>query len=365
MAIIEALGYGGVLDIDLGALAANWHALRAIHNGPVSAVLKANAYGIGAELAAARLFAEGCRHFFVAHLDEAIDIRHHVPGAMLAVLNGMLPGTEAAYLEHDITPVIGNLADLARWSATARERGCRLPALLHVDTGMARLGLDAAEAATLADEPQRLDGINLRYVMTHLVSAECPTDPINTAQRERFRLACEKLPASPRSLANSSGIFLGGAFASDLARPGAALYGVNPTPDLTNPMRPVVRLRGQVLQVRDVKPGETVGYNGIWTATVPSRIATVGIGYADGWLRSLSGRGRAFFDGRPVPLVGRVSMDLTTFDITDHPAIRPGTWLDFIGPDCPVDDVATAAGTNGYEILTSLGRRYKRIVHGA
>lgn len=354
-----------MLEIDLDALAGNWQALRAVHKGAVSAVLKANAYGIGAEHAATRLFHEGCRHFFVAHLEEAIAIRGKVPGALLAVLNGLLPGTESAYLEHDITPVIGSLADLARWSAKARELGCKLPALLHIDTGMARLGLDAAETATLTDEPQRLDPITLRYVMTHLVSAECPNDLINTMQRDRFRLVCEKLPASARSLANSSGIFLGTSFASELARPGAALYGVNPTPGGPNPMQPVVRLRGQVLQVRAVKPGESVGYNGIWTAQRPSRIATVGIGYADGWLRSLSGRGTAFFDGRPVPLVGRVSMDLTTFDITDHPDITPGAWLEFIGPHCPVDDVAAAAGTNGYEILTSLGRRYARIVHGA
>ena len=172
--------------------------------------------------------------------------------------------------------------------------------------------------------------------------------------------ACDRLPPAPRSIANSSGIFLGPRFGSDLARPGAALYGVNPTPGHPNPMRPTVRLRARILQVRDVPGGATVGYNGQWTAARPSRIATVSVGYADGFLRSLSNAALAFFDAAPVPLVGRVSMDLTTFDVTDVPAARVGGWLDLIGPANPVDDVAARAGTNGYEVLTSLGRRYAR-----
>jgi alanine racemase len=355
----------GQLDIDLDALAANWAALRARHAGDVAAVLKADAYGIGALGAAARLYRAGCRHFFVAHLDEALAIAAHVPGALLGVLNGLLPRTEATYIAHDITPVLGSLEELERWTAAAARVERRLPALLHIDTGMARLGLDDVECQTLSQAPERLSGLDLRYIMTHFVSAEFPDDPLNHQQLARFQAACAGLPVAPRSLANSSGIFLGPAFTSDLARPGAALYGVNPTPGLPNPMRPVVRLRGQVLQVRDVGVGQGVGYNATWTARVPSRIATVGIGYADGWLRSLSGRGTAFFDGRPVPLVGRVSMDLTTFDVTAHPAIGPGAWLDFIGPEFSVDDVAAAAGTNGYEILTSLGRRYRRVLHEA
>jgi alanine racemase len=361
---LDETAYGGVLEIDLDAVAANWQTLRVVHAGDVAAVLKANAYGIGAEAAASRLFREGCRHFFVAHFDEALTIRDHVPGAMLAVLNGLRPGTEAEYVGRDILPVIGSLNELSLWSTAARHVGRPLPALLHIDTGMARLGLDETDVEVLAHEPERLNGVSLRYVMTHLVSAEMADDARNPRQLARFAAACLRLGSTPRSLANSSGIFLGPAFASDLARPGAALYGVNPTPDHPNPMRAVVRLRGQVLQTREVPTGESVGYNATWTAERPSRIATVGIGYADGWLRSLSGRGTGFFDGKPVPLVGRVSMDLTTFDITDHETIGPGAWIDFIGPDCPVDRVASEAGTNGYEILTSLGQRYARKIRG-
>ncbi len=355
-----------VLEVDLDAVAANWRLLRARHPGAaVAAVVKADGYGLGAEPVARRLHREGCAHFFVAHLAEAAAIRPALPGAMVAALNGLWPGDAAEYVAHGILPVLGSLGEIDAWSAHARRLGRALPALLHVDTGMNRLGLPPAELERLAAEPERLAGIALQYVMTHLVSAETPDDPINEAQRERFAAACARLPAAPRSLANSSGIFLGPSFASDLARPGAALYGLNPTPGAANPMHGCVRLRARILQVRDIAPGERVGYGGTWASPRPARIATCSVGYADGFLRALSNRGEARFDGAPIPLVGRVSMDLTTFDVTDAPGALPGAWLDLIGPDLPPDAVAEHAGTNGYEILTALGRRYRRSYRGA
>ncbi len=348
------------LQVDLAAIVENWSSVGTRAPGAVAAVLKADAYGLGAAPVAQALHAAGCGHFFVAHLDEALALRPHLPGRMLAVLNGLWPGTAGEYIRHDIRPVLGSLAEIDDWGAAARAVGRRLPALLHVDTGMNRLGLAPAEVDVLAAEPQRLAGIGLDYVMTHLVSAEDPADPVNEHQRRAFTEACDRLPPAPRSLANSSGLFLGDGFASDLARPGAALYGVNPTPGRPNPMRPVATLLARILQVRDVPPGGRVGYNGQWTAARPSRIATVSVGYADGYLRSLGNRATACFDGRPVPLVGRVSMDLTTFDVTDAPGAVPGAPLELIGPHMPVDAVAERAGTNGYEILTSLGPRYAR-----
>jgi alanine racemase len=354
-------GYGAVLDVDLAAIAANWRGLSARHpSGPVAGVVKADGYGLGAGPIAAALHGAGCRHFFVAHMSEALAIRDRIPGALLGVLNGLLPGSEDALIANDIAPVLGSLSEVDAWAAAARRTGRTLPALLHVDTGMSRLGLTPEEVAELGDAPHRLDGIDQRYVMTHLASAEVPDDPMNEAQRKDFAGACARLPAAPRSLANSSGIFLGGGFASDLARPGAALYGVNPTPGKPNPMRVAPRLLVRVLQVRTVPAGATVGYNATWTAERPSRIATACLGYADGWHRSQSGRGAAFFDGQAVPLVGRVSMDLTTYDATDHPGIAAGSWLELIGPNRSPDEVAEAAGTNGYEVLTSLGRRFYR-----
>jgi alanine racemase len=343
-----------ILEVDLAAIVANWRGLSARHpSGPVAAVIKGDGYGLGARPVATALYAAGCRHFFVAYLCEALTVRDAISGAMLAVLSGLIPGDEDAYLAHDLTPVLGSLGEIARWPG--RE------AILHVDTGMSRLGLDARELAVLAWDRGRLSRLTIRYVMSHLVSSELPDDPLNQLQRQRFAAARAMLPPAPGSLANSSGIFLGSEFGSDLARAGAALYGINPTPGRRNPMHSVVRLSIRVLAVRDVGAGAAVGYNATWIAARPSRIATAALGYADGFHRSLSDRGTACFDGTPVPLVGRVSMDLTTFDVTDHPAVQPGSWLEVLGPHLSPDDVAAASGTNGYEVLTSLGRRFHRV----
>ena len=348
---------GATLDIDLGAIVANWRTLSARHpRGAVAAVVKADAYGLGARQVVPTLYAAGCRHFLVALPQEALDIRPLLPGAMVAVLGGTPPGTEALFHAHGITPVLNTLAEIDAWAA----HGDGQPAILHLDTGMHRLGLSPAEHATLVADPSRLAGVTIAYVMTHLIASEVADDPLNTHQRDRFALGHVGLPKAPLSFANSSGIFLGDGWDSDLARPGAALYGVNPTPDRPNPMRRVVGLSARVLAVRDVPPGQGVGYNATWTATRPSRIATAAIGYADGLHRALSNRGQAFFDGGPLPLVGRVSMDLTTFDATDHPGVKPGAWLEILGPHQSPDDLGALAGTSGYEILTSLGRRFAR-----
>ncbi|WP_144185600.1 alanine racemase [Elioraea rosea] len=352
-----------VLTIDLDAVAANWLALRARHpSGPVAAVMKADAYGLGAARVAPRLLAEGCRHVFVAHLSEALVLRPIVPeGVLLAVLNGVTEGSEQAFLDHGVVPVLNDPGQVARWSAAAVRAGRRLPALLHVDTGMNRLGLAAAEVRRLAEDPAPLAALDLLYVMTHFVSSEVADDPLNATQAARLAEARAMLPPAPASLANSSGVFLGALGASDLARPGAALYGINPRPGTPNPLTCTVSLDAPVLQVRDTAAGDTVGYNATWRANRPSRIATVAAGYADGYLRSLSGRGIAYSRGRPVPMAGRVSMDLLTFDVTDLPDIAPGMSLRLIGPECPPDSVAERAGTNGYEVLTSLGARYARV----
>jgi alanine racemase len=357
---------GAVLQVDLGAIVENWHLLCRKHpSGPVAAVVKADGYGLGARPIAAALARSGCRHFFVALPEEAFALRGHLPGAMLSVLNGLLPGMAPEYVAHNIVPVLGSLAEIDEWTALARQLGRALPAIVHVDTGMARLGLGREEVAVLAADPKRLAVLDLRYIMTHLVSAEVPEDPMNVEQRRRFTAACVMLPNAPCSIANSSGIFLGEAYGSDLARPGAALYGINPVPGRDNPMRQVVRLRARVLAVREIGADEPVGYNATWRTGRSSRIATVAIGYADGWHRSLSNRGQAVFDGQRVPLVGRVSMDLATFDVTEHPGVRPGGWVELLGSQQTPDEVARDAGTNGYEVLTSLGRRFHRAYRGA
>jgi alanine racemase len=344
-----------VLTVDLGAVVANWRALHRLKGVTVAGVVKADGYGLGAGPVARALYEAGCRQFFVAWLQEALAIRALVPEAGIAVLGGLIPGAEGEFVAHGITPVLGTMDEIDRWRRLGQG-----PGILHVDTGMSRLGLTGPEVLALAEEPARL-GPAPMYLMSHLVSSEVPDDPLNRVQLERFNLARLLLPRMPASLANSSGIFLGPDYGFDLVRPGAALYGINPTPGLPNPMRPVARLSVRVLSVREIPAGESVGYNATWVAGRPSRIATAALGYADGFLRSLSGRATAFFDGMPVPLVGRVSMDLTTFDVTDLPKVEPGCWLDVLGPGCSADDLAEAAGTNGYEVLTSLGPRYQRV----
>ena len=351
-----------LLTIDLAAIAANWRRLRARHpSGPTGAVLKADAYGTGAIPVASALHAAGCKHFFVATPDEAIALRATIPHAILVVLGGLYAGMEAEYAAHGLLPALGTLGEIEAWSFLARRLGRALPAFLHLDTGMSRLGLDARESAVLAEDHARLTGIAVHHVMSHLAASEEPANPLNALQRTRFLAGRALLPDARGSLVNSSGIFLGEAFGFDLARPGAALYGINPTPDQPNPMSPVVTLTARVLSVRDIPAGATAGYNATWTASRPTRIATLGVGYADGWHRAHSNTGTAYFDGHPVPLVGRVSMDLTTFDVTDHPAVQPGSWLELLGPHRTVDDAARAANTIGYEVLTALGRRYRRV----
>jgi alanine racemase len=349
------------LYIDVGAVVANWRSLAARHTGETAGVVKANAYGLGVALIAPALAAAGCRRFFVATADEAITLRGLLPAPWIAVLNGCPAGREAEFIAHDLTPVINALDDGARWQAAGRTVGRALPAILHIDTGMSRLGLDAAELATLRHEPARLAGIDWHYIMSHLTAAEQPDPAESRAQASRFSAIAAHFPGMRTSLANSSGLFLGDIAKSDLARPGIALYGGNPTPGRPNPMQPVVTLAAPILQIREIEPGETVGYNGIWRANRRSRIATIGVGYADGLPRSLSTRMSARHNGQTIRQIGRISMDLTMFDVTDHPRIIPGTMLDLIGPGHDIDDLATEAGTIGYEILTSLGPRYRRV----
>lgn len=348
-----------LLRIDLAAIVANWQALRARHDQETAAVLKADAYGLGAAPVARALRAAGCRSFFVAHLAEGLALREALgPGPDIYVLNGFPPGADQGAR---LVTVLNGLADLRAHAAAGSA------AVLHLDTGMSRLGLDAREQAALAADPGMLGRLNLRFVMTHLACADEPGHPLNALQRARFEEAARRLaPRARRSLANSSGIFLGKEFGSHMARPGAALYGLNPTPGRPNPMRQAVTLEAEILQIREIAAGDTVGYGAAWTAPGPRRIATVAAGYADGYLRALSGRSFGHLHGVKVALVGRVSMDLATFDVTGVPAARPGDRILLIGGEGNTpDDIAARCGTIGYEILTSLGARYARRYEGA
>ena len=356
---------GGILTIDLGAIVANWHELgRRAMPSECAAVIKANGYGCGIEPVARTLTAAGCKTFFVADLSEARRVRGVVADPAVYVLNGLWPGTAPAFAENNARPVIGSLVELAEWDAFCAGNQWRGGAALHVDTGMNRLGISANEAAALAPRI-RAEKHGITLLMSHLVSAEQPGHPLNEQQIKLFREVRLLYRGIPGSLANSSGIFLGSAAHCDMVRPGAALFGVNPTPGRRNPMRPVVGLQARVVQVRTVLKGETVGYNATWTAKHATRIAVIAVGYADGYPRAASATDAApgadaIVGGTRCPIAGRVSMDLLAIDITalpDH-SVRRGDFVTLLGSEIGVDELAAAAGTIGYEVLTSLGHRY-------
>lgn len=353
-----------ILEIDLGAIAANWRLLAARVGGPerAAAVVKADAYGLGAARVAPALAAAGCRRFFVATLDEGLVLRRALPDAEIAVLNGLMPPRPALFVRARLLPVLNDLSQVALW----RRSGGGAPAMLHIDTGMARLGLARDERARLAAAPELMSGMTLAGIVSHLACAAAPEDPMNEAQRQAFAAALARLPRVPASLSASSGIFLGPAYYFDFVRPGAALYGVNPLPGMPNPMAQVIRFQGRILQVREIDRAETVGYGAAHRMGRAGRIATVAVGYADGWLRSSSHRGSVGLAGRRVPVVGRISMDLLTLDVTgiDPMVARPGALVDLIDADHGVDAAAAAAGTIGYEVLTAIGRRALRLYSG-
>ena len=337
----------GRLTIDLDAIAGNWRKLCDLAApAAVAGVVKADAYGLGMDRVAPALQRAGCSLYFVAGLEEGAALRALLPEVEIAVLSAPVEGFQAAYRGYRLLPVLNHAGDLAAWPGE--------DAVLHIDTGMTRLGLDPAQAAAL-------DRRRFRLVMSHLACADEPDHPLNEAQRRLFAELAGRFDA-PASLANSSGIFLGPGYRFDIARPGMALYGLNPTPGEANPMQPVVRLEARVLQVREVDRPLTVGYGASAEVRAGQRLATVAAGYADGYLRAASPKAGALLHGRRAPLVGRVSMDSIVVDVTGLPpgSVKRGDWAVLIGEGMDADALAEAAGTIGYEILTSLGVRYAR-----
>jgi alanine racemase len=355
---------GGTLTIDLAAIVANWQALsRQLLTVECAAVVKANAYGLGLKPVVAALANAGCKTFFVADIAEARIVRARAKHATIYVLHGFTLQCADVFIELAARPVINSMTELAEWDTFVAERAWQGGAALHVDTGMNRLGVSPEEAAALAPRAQTQNhGIAL--ILSHLACADIPDHPLNAKQLKLFRELRALYSGIPASLANSSGIFLGDAAYFDLARPGAALYGINPTPGRANPMTSVVELTGGIVQLRTVARDQTIGYGATWTARRNSRIAVVALGYANGLLRAGSAGdehpgGAAIVAGKRCPIVGRISMDLLMVDITDlsDGAVRRGDFATLIGGELSIDEVAAAAGTIGYEVLTRLGMR--------
>ncbi len=357
--------------IDLHAVAANYRTLK-MHATPAEcgAVVKSNGYGLGLAPVARALSAAGCESFFITNIEEGVALRQlladRAPAARIFVLSGPVPGTEGSIDAYDLMPVLSTIDQIDLWAAHGRAHGRAhgaRPAAIKVDTGMTRLGLTTSDIDTLAAAPDRLDGIALELVMSHLACADEPGNPLNAAQLAAFESARAKLPAAPASLANSAGIMLGPDYHFDLVRPGAALYGVSTVQDRPNTMVPVVSLRGKILQLRHVDSETPVGYGATRRIPAGRLLATVAVGYGDGYPRALGNRAVGYVDNIRVPIVGRVSMDLVTFDVTDVPEsrLRADGSIDLIGPGYGVDDLAADADTIGYEILTRLGPRFRRV----
>lgn len=350
-----------VMRVDLDALARNYRALRtAAIPGRCGAVIKANAYGLGVEPVAKRLFDEGCRHFFVANLSEGTALRALFATAEIFVLSGALDGEERALRVASLIPVLNSHEQVVRWVELGDSK--RYPAVINLDTGMSRLGLDARELNQLALDTGTLGELEIAYVMTHLACGDTPENSMNERQIAEFEVLKQRLPPAPTSIGNSAGLLSGEKYRGDLSRPGIALYGGNPFSSRANPMEPVVTLLAPVLQVREVTRTATVGYGATRQVDAPARLATLGVGYADGIPYSLSNSGRGYLSDTYVPIVGRVSMDLVSVDVSAAPrhSVYPGAMVELVGPNVLLDEVAEAAGTIGYEILTGLGPRWQR-----
>jgi alanine racemase len=354
---------GGVLTIDLDAIVHNYELFRrGVGRASCAAVVKADAYGLGVSRVASRLFDAGCREFFVATVDEALALRVAIDGfARIYVLCAPVAEALPTLASLGIIPVLNSAEDLAAAHEFASRLHEPFAIAIHLDTGLSRLGLTSDDLSRFRNA-QSPANLRVELVLSHLANAGVQSDPLNADQLKAFERMTQRFPGIRRSLAASSGAFLGAAYRFELVRPGAALYGVNPVPALVNPMRPVVRLRGRVTQLRSIPAGTGVGYGPLFTPSRNSRIATVALGYADGLLRTAANKGAMWFGTHRLPIVGAISMDCVTLDATDaaDDRLRPGAYVDLIGPRQSVDDLATTLGTIGYEVLTALGRRYDR-----
>ena len=360
----DASSISARLTIDLNALADNWRTIAAIApTAETSAVVKANAYGIGVGPAVRALAAAGCRTFFVATAAEGENVRVAAPAATIYVLDGLIAGSADRLAATNLRPVLGSADEIAEWVNWRRAGGQVQPAV-HIDTGMNRLGLSADEARSLAADRDTTATLKPALIMSHLACANEPDRPMNRRQRDAFAEMAPLFHGVSASLANSAGIMLGPDYQFDVTRPGIALYGARAVRGWPA-LKTVVTAEARVLQIREATAGAVVGYGARQTLKRDSRLAVLGIGYADGYLRASGSTdnkegANVIVRGHAAPLVGRISMDLMVADVTEIDGARRGDWVELFGPRLAIDDVAARAGTIGYELLTSLGDRHVR-----
>ena len=360
------------ITIDLDAINANWRYIDGLSapTTKTAAVVKANAYGLGSCAVAKALAQAGCKLFFVASLAEAIELRavfrqigHN--DLTIMVFHGVQVGQEADFTAHQCEPVLNDLEQISRWQLYAAKNGTMLPAVLHFDTGMNRLGLDSDQTNWLIQNREALNGLKLTYVMSHLVSGELIDDPVNVRQLNSFNKLHSSFSATPASIANSAGSLLGSNYHFSMTRPGIALYGIHPSEDLHSPLKTAFDWQARILQIHNASAGERVGYGGTYQLDRDSRIATLGVGYADGYPRRLGGVATVSIGGRPAPVIGRVSMDSITVDVTgfDEESLNTGK-ASLLHADYRVEKMAKDVGTIPYEIMTGLGNRAQRHYRG-
>ncbi len=354
------------LTVSLPAIVANWQTLRARFTGEeCAAVVKADAYGLGMVPVATALEAAGCHTFFVATLGEALALREALPDVRILVFHGVGVGEEFSFAAHSLIPVLNSHEQIARWKPVAAEHVHAVSAL-HVDTGMGRLGLQPEEFSALMEKfPTTLEACRVGLLMSHLACAGEPEHPLNAAQLALIQNAAALASELPVSLCNSGGVLLPAEYHFALARPGCSLYGIAPQSTAANPMQQVATWHAPILMTRTLTQEQTIGYGATYTAPAGTRIATVASGYADGYLRYLSNKGTAYIGEHKIHLIGRVTMDMLMFDVTHVPVslTHEGAPITLLGDrdGIRVDDVAAAAGTIGYEILTSIGDRVRRV----
>jgi alanine racemase len=350
------------LTVRLGAVAANYREFqRRAGAGIAAGVVKADAYGLGMAPVARTLAENKCDTFFVARIAEGVALRPIVPKARIFVLDGAYADAVPALLANNLTPVLNSLAEIAAWSAAAREVRMTLDAAIHIDTGMNRLGLPAYELGVLSSEKDvRLKNIRLALVMSHLACSDDASNPMNGLQLDRFKAALAMLPPAPASLSSSGGALLGKDYVFDMLRPGIGLCGGNPSKSGANPFAVAAMLTGRILQLRRVDRGDSVGYGATFRVERPGTLATVGLGYADGIARAIGNKGAGAIDGVRAPIAGRVSMDLITLDVTDVPAPQVGADVEFFGNTISLEEFAGWADSANYEVITRIGNRVPR-----
>jgi len=354
------------LEINIDSIIHNYQLINnKVGNTECAAVLKADAYGMGASVVAKALDKVGCSTFFVATIDEGIELRacFSKNENQIAVLSGLLEGSEDIFYSNKLTPVLNDTEQIKKWAIYNKQKKISAPSILHIDTGMNRLGLTINELYDIIKNPTELKELHVEWIMSHLACGDQPRDIMNEKQLSVFLNAKKEFPNVKASLANSAGVFLGQSYHLDMVRPGIALYGSGSGSIPSKPLKQVIKLYSRILQIRTLSTGASVGYGASYRVSEATRVATVGLGYADGYLRSLSNCSWVFFNGLRLPVIGRISMDYITIDITQIASekIKTGDFIEIIGDKFTLDDLATVANTVPHELLTRLGTRHHRI----